>query len=444
MTKTCLVAGSLLAVVLGAPPATAAQQMQMTMPPPPPPAAPLVPGEPVTIDQLVAQAVAHAPAVKAAWARVDIAKGDAQMAHARAVPELMTEHRDAFDGMNRQTSVGLTVPLELGRRGPRTSVATLNTAQSALAAYETARQTAAAVRLAAVRALAAERLVAIGMENVGTHQAVCDFLSVRVQAGATAQVELDMHEVELMRAQAEVTRMRAEAVARWNELKVAAGVEANIGLRLVESLEDAVARLRAVTPALAWADLDSRYDVAEAQAAVEVADAKAAVARSEGKWDVNLTATYMRMAAGFDLLGMSEAGNLPIQSSMHQFAIGATVMLPGKGKSAGAVAAAEGEKRAAEFERDGRLLAARAEVAAAENRDKEAGTALALYSGGLLTQAQRVRDVIKESFLLGRATRLEVLEAERQYRDVRLAHVAALVEAFEARVLWMQALGGTR
>jgi outer membrane protein TolC len=83
-------------------------------------------------------------------------------------------------------------------------------------------------------------------------------------------------------------------------------------------------------------------------------------------------------------------------------------------------------------------------VAAAENRDKEAGTALGIYAGGLITEAAHVRDVVRESFALGRATRLEVLDAERQYRDVREAHVGALVEAFEARVLWMLALGGTR
>lgn len=443
MTKTIIAAGCLLALTLPARSAWA-QQMQMTMPPPPPPAAPLVPGEPVRIDALVAQAVAHAPAVKAAWARVDAAKGDVQMASARAVPALMTEHRDAFDGLNRQTAIGLTLPLELGRRGPRTLMARLATAQSALAAYETSRQVATAVRLAAVQALAAERLLAIGRETVGTHQAVCDLLSARVQAGATAQVDLDMHEVELMRAQAEVRRLGAEAVARWNALTVAAGIEATVGLRLAESLEDAVAGLRATPPTRLWPDLDSRYDVAEAQAAVEVAAAKADVARREGTWDVTLTATYMRMASGFDLLGMSERGNLPIQSGMHQFAVGATVMLPWTRKTAGAVASAEGEQRAAEHDRDGRLLAARAEAAAAEYRDTEAGAALALYAGGLLAQAQKVRDVIRESFALGRATRLDVLEAERQYRDVRQAHVAALVEAFEARVLWMQALGGTR
>jgi outer membrane protein TolC len=100
--------------------------------------------------------------------------------------------------------------------------------------------------------------------------------------------------------------------------------------------------------------------------------------------------------------------------------------------------------RAATAERDARALTAGAEIAAARARDAEAGRALEIWSGGLLALAARNLSVARQSYEIGRATRVEVLSEERRYLELQAAHVAALTEGYEARVIMMQALGGTR
>lgn len=412
---------------------------------PPMPTTPVVLGPVTSIDALVDKALADSPVIRAAWARVDAAQGNVTQAAARANPELMTERRDAFDGMNSQTAVGVSWPLELGRRQGRAVVAINTAAETALTANEQGRQVAARVRLAAIRALAADRLVTLAQETVESHHQWCDLLAASVAEGKAAPIERDTAEIELKQGQAAVARLRAEAAMRWVDVKEAAGLDPTTPLAFSETLEQAVAAVRKAVPVFLPDVVEGRADVAAADAAIEVAAAKEDLARREGKLDLKLNATYMRTASGFSQFGMNENGfTVPITSRMNEFVIGATVMLPWPNRNQGMIAAAAAEKKSAEYEREQRLLAARAEAAAAEARDREAGNALEIYTGGLLDLSTKNLNVVRQSYQLGRISRIDVTMEERRYRDVQTAYVAALLDAYEARVIWTQALGGSR
>lgn len=444
MKKTLI---AVVALLLWAAPARAQNQSppapQMH---PPMPTTPVVLGPVTSIDALVDKALADAPSIRAAWARVDAAQGNVAQSAARANPELMTERRDAFDGMNSQTAIGVSWPLEIGRRQGRTAVAIDTAAQTALAANEQGRQIAARVRIAAIRALAADRMVKLAEQTVESHHQWCDLLEASVKEGRAAPIERDMAEVELKQGQATVARLRAEAAMRWVDVKQAAGLDPNTPLSFGETLEDAVNAVRLAAPVFLPDVVEGRADVAEADAAIEVAAAKEDLARREGKLDLKLNATYMRTASGFPQMGMNEIGfTVPIANRMNEFVVGATVMLPWPNRNQGLIAAASAEKKAAEYERETRLLAARAEAASAEARDREAGSALEIYTvGGLLELAAKNLHVVRQSFELGRISRIEVTMEERRYREVQAAYVAALLDAYEARVMWTQALGGSR
>lgn len=153
----------------------------------------------------------------------------------------------------------------------------------------------------------------------------------------------------------------------------------------------------------------------------------------------------MESRVGFPQFGLTAAGvRTPILDHMKEVVLGATVMLPWPNRNRGAIAAALSEKKAAQWDREALLNTARAEAMAAEARDREAGKALEIYGGGLLELSAKNLDVIRQSFDLGRVSRVEVLSEERRYRELQAAYVAALQEAYEARVMWTQALGGTR
>jgi outer membrane protein TolC len=416
-----------------------------TAPHPATPAARVRSGPPTSIEALVERALTASPTVRAAWARVEVAKGEMTQAAARANPELMMERRDAFDGMNSQTAVGVSWPLELGRRKARVAVTVDAIAETALRANEAERQVSARVRLAAIRALAADRMLAIATETVEAHQQWCTLIEARVAEGAAAPIDRDMAEVELRQGLAGLTKLRSESAARWAELNDAAGFDPSASFTLTETLEQAVAQVRKAPPALMADALDARPDVAALQAAVEVAEAKATLARREGSFDLTLNATYMRTAAGFEQMFMTPTGAMASpESRMNEFVVGATLMWPWRNRNKGMVAAAVAEQKATAFERDAMLLTAQAEVSAAEARDIEAGRGLEIYAGGLLDLAAKNREVVTQSYALGRVTRFEVITEGRRYREVQEAYVAALVEAYEARVMWTQALGGSR
>ena len=183
----------------------------------------------------------------------------------------------------------------------------------------------------------------------------------------------------------------------------------------------------------------------EAEARVKLADARIDQARREGRADVSLYASYMRMDAGFPQQGFGPTAALErVRGQFNYVTGGATVMLPLFNRNQGQVAVAEAERAGAEARHEAAELAARAEVAAAQARDTQAQRAVSLYTGGVRTLARQNLDVVRQTFDLGRATVFDVLTEQRRYLDVEQAYTTALREAWEARAALKRALGETR
>jgi outer membrane protein TolC len=267
----------------------------------------------------------------------------------------------------------------------------------------------------------------------------------RVDSGLSAPVDRDAAEVDLRLAEIDLSKARAASAARWAELRSVAGLDSTAPLVLVGTLDDVVGGFRKTAAGEAPDVALARPDIREADAAIAAAAARERLARKEGTLDMSLDATYMRSTAGFPQLGLTPAGALePIRNRMNEVMFGATITLPAWNRNQGAIAAAEAGVRAMTAERDARVLAANAEIAAARARDVEAGRALELWSGNVLTLAAKNLSVARQSYEIGRASRADVLSEERRYLELQAAYVAALTEGYEARVLLMQALGGTR
>jgi outer membrane protein TolC len=167
-----------------------------------------------------------------------------------------------------------------------------------------------------------------------------------------------------------------------------------------------------------------------------------ALARREGRLDVSLFGGYMRMDAGFPQLGLTASGDpTRIRGVFHNVSAGAMVTLPWLNRNQGAVAAADAERRAAEHEHASRLLAARADIAAARARDHEARRALAIYASGLRDVARRNLEVVRESYQLGRLSLFEVIGEQRRYLETEMAYTEALATALETRTALSRALG---
>jgi len=228
------------------------------------------------------------------------------------------------------------------------------------------------------------------------------------------------------------------------QLKQLLGMSPSEPLLLRETLEVLVAAESEVASASPGV-IATRPDVREAEARVTIADARIDQADREGRLDISLFGTYMRMDAGFPQQGVGAAGALErVRGQFNYVAAGATVMLPLFNRNQGQVAAAQAERSGAEARREAAELAARAEVAAAQARDARARRAASLYTGGVRTLARQNLNVVQQTFDLGRATVFDVLAEQRRYLEIEQAYTTALREAWEARVALKRALGDTK
>ena len=375
---------------------------------------------------------------------IEAARGLQQQAGLRPNPTLTLERRDEPGGTDNLTSIGIQWPLDLFRRAGRVQTAERGLQATQLAVADRERLLVADVRMQYGVAAAAVRDVVVADDLVAAAQQQWDVVRARVDAGGTPPLERDLLEVELRRFEAGRLLAAGRADVAVVQLKQLLGMSPSEPLQLRETLETLVAST-ASEAAAAPLSMAARPDVREAEVRVTLADARIEQARREGRVDVSLFGTYMRMDAGFPQQGVGAAGALErVRGQFNYVAAGAMVMLPLFNRSQGQVAAAQAERSGAEARREAAELAARAEVAAAQARDARAQRAVSLYAGGVRTLARQNLNVVRQTFDLGRATVFDVLTEQRRYLEIEQAYTTTLREAWEARAALKRALGETK
>jgi cobalt-zinc-cadmium efflux system outer membrane protein len=287
-------------------------------------------------------------------------------------------------------------------------------------------------------AAAAFRALAIADELAMSAERDLELRRSRVAEGASPPLERDMLDVEYRRLESD--RLLAEGVveAAMVELKRLLGVSAAAPIRLRDTIDTLVAQESA---ALSAAGTVERPDVREADARVRLADAHIERARSEGRYDMSLFGSYMRMATGFSQQGFNPDGVLePIQGTFRFLVGGATLTLPIRNRNQGAIAAARAGRAGAEARLDAVRLAAEAEIAAASAQDARARRALQIIEGAVRLSRQNL-DVVRQTYELGRATIVEVLAEQRRYLELEATYNVTLRTTYEARVMLLRARG---
>ena len=395
----------------------------------------------VSLDEAVARALEEEPALRAARTGIDAAQGLRLQAGLRPNPRVGVQRRGASGGVERETGVEIQWPLDLFRRGARVAVADRELTAARHGVSDRERVLAADVRLRYGDVLAAVRDLATLDEVVSVTRRQLELLRARVDEGALPALDRDLLDVEVRRLESDRLLETARVETALAELKRVLGMQPGEPLALAGTLEDVV--LRAPLPSappdgVLAAALDERADVREAEARIDTAEARIAQAEREGRVDVSLFASYMRMDTN-----PAPAGGLT-RDPAHNVSGGAMLMVPLLNRNQGAVAAARAGRAGAAAAYDAARLAARTEVAAARARDEHARRAVEVYTGGALALARRNLDVVGQSYELGRVTVFDVLAERRRYLDVERDYTAALGAAHEARTTLRRALGEVR
>ena len=397
----------------------------------------------VALTDAIAHALDREPALRAARADIDVARGLRQQAGLRPNPTLSFERRNEPSGTDNQTSVGVVWPLDLFRRPGRVQTANRELAVTEFAVADRERVLVANVRLAYGAAAAAVRDVAVADEVITVARRQRDLVRARVDAGSSPPLDRDLLEVDLRRLETDRLLAVGRADSAMVLLKQVMGMAPEEPLLLRETIEQLVAGHgpTGATPAFSAA-FAARPDVLEAGAEVAVADARIDQARREGRVEVSLFGTYMRMDAGFPQLGFGPTAVLErVRGRFEYVAGGAMVTVPVFNRNQGGVAAAEARRVGAEARREAAVLAARAEIASAQISDEQAQRAVNLYAGGIRGLARQNLDVVRQTFDLGRATVFDVLAEQRRFLEIEQAYTAALRAAWEARAALKRALG---
>jgi cobalt-zinc-cadmium efflux system outer membrane protein len=403
----------------------------------------LDPRDGVGLDAAVARAVAQEPGLRAARLDVDVARGERQQAALRPNPVFSVEHRDEPGGTDAFTTVGVEWPLDLFRRPGRVQTAERTVRVAEVSIEEEQRVLVAEVRLRYGAAAAAIREVGVVDETVLVAQQQLRSVRARVEAGNAPPLEADLLEVEVRRLQAARVITVGRAEVAMAQLKPLLAMAPGEPLLLRDSLESLTAAI--VMPRAEAVVAGSRSDVQQAEARVALADARVDQAQREGRADLSLFGTYMRMDNGFPQRGFGPSGGLErVRGRFDYVAIGAAITLPLLNRNQGQVAAARAGRLAAEARREAVERAAGAETAAAEARNARAQQAVQGYRDGVRELARRNLDVVRQTFDLGRATVFEVLAEQKRWLEVEQGYTEALREAWEARVALTRARGETK
>jgi cobalt-zinc-cadmium efflux system outer membrane protein len=172
-----------------------------------------------------------------------------------------------------------------------------------------------------------------------------------------------------------------------------------------------------------------RPDLVAARDAEKLAAAQIEQARTEGKVDASIFASYQRMNFGFDIRGFNSAGQLaPVADIFHYATGGLKLTLPVRNKNQGNVEVAAAAAEEARSRREYAEIVVRNDVAAAYARFERAKAALTLYGGGVRDQALHNLDVIRQTYSLGRRSMLDYLNEQRRYIDIETGYTDVLKE----------------
>ena len=394
----------------------------------------------MTVDELVARALADNRDLKAVRLEVDAAAGRLQQAGLRPNPMLELGGQKALSPDNN-FNVGVSLPLDLnGRKEGRVAVAEREIEVKRRLVAERERQLRAEVRMKAGELLAAQRNLGVTDDLLGVNRSALDLVGTRVRQGAAPSLDegLQLVEVNRLDASRQLAQSRVEVAAL--QLKALAGMAPDAPLTLKAELttgplpmDRAEALQRAVS---------DRPDVAAARAEAAMATAMIKKEQAEGRWDATVNVGYQRQDVGFALNGLTSTGaQRPIQDVFHYFGGGVSITLPVRNRNEGNVAAATAAAQAAERRVEFVVLTAQQQIGAAFTQYEAARRSLDIYERGVRDVSRRNLDVIRQAYQLGRGSLLDVVAEQRRYIEVENGYTDALKQVYDASVEIERAVG---
>lgn len=378
-----------------------------------------------------------------AAARLDIQRARARLVQAGLRPNPMLDFEQTTgrltgsDGES-ETSVGVSVPLEVGgQRRRRVDLALVELEAAAAEVADRERRLAAEVLGLYAEALSALRELEITEGLTDLDLKTVAVVQARVNEGESAPIELNLLRVEVERLRSRRALTEGRLQATLLRLKALAGVPPTEQLRLREELSNlTLRRLPGPVEAAIETALRTRPDVRLARLTEEVAEAGLRLARAQGSPEVSAFTRYTVSRGSFD---DTPVGVLRDKDRLLTF--GVSVGLPVFNKNQGAKAEAAVAIAQARARREYLEAVVRSEVASAYARYEAASKALVIYEQGVIQRSNDNVRVMRAAYEMGHFSVTELLAEQRRLLDSQRDYTEALAEQYRALADLQAAVG---
>lgn len=395
--------------------------------PPAPPPAPnlplLAPREgalpaSLTLQQALEEAEARSPAIIAARARVEAAEARIRQAGFRSNPELSLEVENflgtgelsGFQGT--ETTLAVNQRLDLGgRRRTRVAAARADLAAEQLRLAIARADLAQSVREQFARAVTARERLRIATENEGLARELARVTGILVEEGREPPLRAIRARSAAAQAAAELEAARAEEQASRGTLAALFGI--------TDPPQEVVGGLLDLQPA-----------TINPEQSLEVRLAEAERLRAEAEVGREVSSGRIDPAIGLGVRHVRETGDIGLVG-------GISMPLPIFDRNQGNIAAARANVRAAEANLASVTASARVRVRNAIINVEAAEARVEALERAAVPEAAEALRLTQLSYREGRATLLELLDAQNAYRSAQ----TALVDAHLALALATAELG---
>jgi cobalt-zinc-cadmium efflux system outer membrane protein len=376
-------------------------------------------------------------------ARLDIERARARLRQSalRPNPTLDVEQttgRLVGSPGERETSIGVTLPLEVaGRRGRRIDLARAELEGTEAEVADRERRLAGEVLALYTEALTALRELQITEGLTDIDLQTTRYVQARVSEGEAAPIELSLLQVEVDRMRSRRALVEGRLQAALLRLKGLAGIPAGEPLRLGEEITTPLLREPpgSVEAAVEIA-LHTRPDVRLARLTEEVAQAGLRLARAQAAPDVSAFTKFS--------ISNSRIDNTPVgvlRDRDRALTFGVSVGLPVFNKNQGAREEAAITITQARTRRAFLEQTVRAEVMSAYARYESAQRALATFEQGVLERSNANIRSIRAAYQLGEFRITDLLTEQRRLLDAQRDFTDALAERYRALADLQQAIG---
>ena len=379
----------------------------------------------LTLEDAVQRAGQHNPTLRAKEREHASTRANEITAGLRPNPTASyTAEQLGSAGVSPQHTVALSQTIETGgKRRRRIESARAATRVSEFELADVRRQVIAQVKKAFTDVLTAEAAVRLASENLQGLDEVERLNRLRVEKGEIAELELLRIQTQRFAFERDLADARQAVQVAKIALSTALGPGAVA--REFDVAGDLPFRDLALDPQdLLQQSLERRADVRAAEAGSAKARADINLARANAWWDVAPQLQYQRIGPD------------------NTFGVGLSIPLRVFDRNQGEIERTRAEVERADHLRDAAINQVRAEVETALASVLSEREKVRRLGDQYLPRAERVRATVEFAYRRGGLSVLDLLDAQRTYRETALEHVRALGNYWNAVYQLEAAVGG--